>query len=138
MILDSKSITALGAVLTKPPFSGSPELARAIWRVLEAGNLKHGDDRQSAITHAEHAVVHLKASDDDTETGLPHRAHAAARLLLALLEIVKGELPESLKMVSEGPGHPRTFPRILSAPDKPHTVKSQEPCAQQTRFLKEE
>jgi hypothetical protein len=91
MILDSRTITGLGCVLTLPTFHGSRELCEQIWHILSEGNRKHGTDKQSAVTHAEHALVHLKASGDDTETGLPHRSHAAARLLLALFTISRGE-----------------------------------------------
>lgn len=91
MILDSKVITALGEVLSKPPFSGSPELARAVWRILEIGNLKHGTDEQSAIGHTAHAHRHLAAGGIDSDSGEPALAHAAARLLLALLQLTKGQ-----------------------------------------------
>jgi hypothetical protein len=91
MILDSKVITALGAVLTKPPFSGSPELARSVWRILETGNRKHGTVRHPACEHAEHARRHLQHGGVDADSGEPAIAHAAARLLLALFTISRGE-----------------------------------------------
>jgi hypothetical protein len=64
-------------------------LADEVRKVLEHGNSKHADDRATAREHVQHAVAHLQAVGTDSETKLSHRAHAAARLILALIEICK-------------------------------------------------
>jgi hypothetical protein len=90
MNLNSESITSLGSVLQLKCFQGSDQLVREVWAVLEYGNRKHCDSEPSAAQHVEAALRHLGCRGADEETGQSHRAHACARLLLALLELTKG------------------------------------------------
>ena len=78
MTLDDEMILALGSVVALPPFDGSTELVNSIWDILAAGNLKHGDDEQSAITHTAHAHAHLHAEGDDTDSGRACGSEAAS------------------------------------------------------------
>ena len=89
MILNSSQITQLGVTVTQPPFNAEAKLALQVWDVLATGNRKHGLDEQSAQDHLEAALRHVNATGNDPETGLPHRAHAAARVLLTLMKIAR-------------------------------------------------
>jgi len=89
MILDEKSIMALGVLITHHPFKGPARLALQIWEVIEQGNSKHPNDDQTAEEHIEAALRHLRKDGVDEESGLPHQAHVAARCLLGLLALTK-------------------------------------------------
>lgn len=89
MILDSATITKMATSLAVPPLGADHELIRAVWRVLEHGNHIHPDDNTPASEHLEAAIRHLSQDGDDPETKQPCRAHACARILLALFSITR-------------------------------------------------
>src|SRR4051794_11092284 len=69
-----------------------PEAREQVWDVLRHGARKHGPDDfwksmpvESHVRHAQtHIAAHLGGSDGDPDSALPHLAHAATRLLMAL------------------------------------------------------
>ena len=93
MILKTDTILDITTQLLWSPFWAPDHWCASVRRILEAGNLKHGDVRHSAVEHIEHARRHLQFGGlndtPDPESGEPSSAHAAARLLLALLEVCK-------------------------------------------------
>lgn len=72
-------------------FGASPRIAGGVWRVLQGGNEKHGDDNQGAEVHLEAAVRHLNQTGTDEESGELHAAHCAARCILTLLALSQGD-----------------------------------------------
>jgi hypothetical protein len=71
------------AVLLDPPFSCDEKLAEEVFGVLKYGAKKHPDTDQTVKKHLAHAVDHWNKSGKD-ESGFSNRAHAIARILLAL------------------------------------------------------
>ena len=89
MIMNSETVTCLGGALLASPFNGNLDLVRSIWVVLDHGNGKHPDDDATPEQHLKAALRHIRRDGVDKETGASHRAHAAARCLLALVKISK-------------------------------------------------
>ena len=68
---------------------GGNKLAVSVLSVLGHGNRKHALDEQTAAEHTEAALRHLTQNGNDSDTGQPHEAHAAARLILAVLALAQ-------------------------------------------------
>lgn len=84
----------------KPPLASlPPEGLLAVARVQAYGKRKYGDDenyrkgmeakRQMSCV-LRHVFKYLAGEDNDNESGEPHLAHAAARLLFAIQNIAEG------------------------------------------------
>ena len=61
----------------------------SVVKVLRHGNKKHGKKVQTSTDHISHAMAHVKLLGVDPETNEPHRSHAVARLLLAILTLCR-------------------------------------------------
>ena len=90
MKLETRDIITMSSVVLADVFGENHELAGQIDTILHRGNGNH-DEGQSAVTHVEHALEHLKAEGEEPSSKQPHVAHAAARLLLALMMLSRGE-----------------------------------------------
>lgn len=67
---------------------GSGQLIKSVISVLKTGAIKHSGIDQDVKTHLLHALGHLVMGGID-EDGFSDKAHAIARLLLALYKAVR-------------------------------------------------
>lgn len=73
--------------LMKHPFCLPEKLAREVVSVLEYGAYKHPETDQYVLSHLSHAENHIRIDSTDTETNKSDKAHAVARLMLAIERI---------------------------------------------------
>ena len=90
MILAEYDLIRIFEALRGPPFGMGLRSWFSVVKVLRHGNKKHGKKLQTSTDHISHAMTHIKLLGVDPETNEPHRSHAVARLLLAIITLCRG------------------------------------------------
>ena len=92
MILTEDELIRIFEALRVAPFETGMESwfsTVSVVRVLRHGNKKHGEKLQTSTDHINHAIAHTRLLGVDPVTNEPHRSHALARLLLAIITLCR-------------------------------------------------